>query len=85
MRPCDCKDAVDAKKLEENGIAMNNESLVVTPNYVTLRLGHTTITMSMHRFKQFSEWYLSDQDAAAPCNICKPSLKRRILQMLRLA
>jgi hypothetical protein len=62
MRPCDCKDEQDTKKLQENGIRHNDDSLVVTPNFVTLKLGHTTVTMSMHRFKQFAEWYLEDQD-----------------------
>ena len=62
MKPCDCKDAQDLKKLQENGIGHNDDSLVVTPNFVTLKLGHTTITMSMYRFRQFAEWYLADQE-----------------------
>jgi hypothetical protein len=63
MKPCDCKDEQDTKKLQENGIRHNDDSLVVTPAFVTLTLGHTIITMSMHRFKQFAEWYLADQEA----------------------
>ena len=72
MRPCDCKDEQDTKKLECNGIMHNDESLVVTPNCVTLTLGHTTVTMSMRRFKQFAEWYLEDQKESKkpPCPRC---------------
>lgn len=63
MKPCDCKDAVDTKeKLSENGLQFNSDSIVVTPNFVTLKIGPCTVTLSMHRFKQFAEWYLTDQD-----------------------
>lgn len=61
LRPCDCKDEQDTKKLQEIGICHNADSLEVSPNFVTLKLGHTTITMSMHRFRQFAEWYLAPQ------------------------
>lgn len=62
LRPCDCKDAVDTSKLEEQGIGHNDESIKVIPNYVLLKIGHTEITISMKRFKMFAEWYLSEQD-----------------------
>jgi len=61
MKPCNCKDAGDVKKLNENGIAFNDESIVVIPNYVVLKMGHTQIQIGMNRFKQFAEWYLTDQ------------------------
>jgi hypothetical protein len=63
LRPCDCKDAVDTSKLEEQGIGHNDESITVIPNYVLLKMGHTEIKISMKRFKMFAEWYLSEQDA----------------------
>lgn len=62
LRPCDCKDAVDASKLEEQGIGHNDESITVIPNYVLLKMGHTEIKIGMKRFKMFAEWYLSEQD-----------------------
>jgi hypothetical protein len=62
LRPCDCKDAVDTSKLEEQGIGHNDESITVIPNYVLLKMGHTEIKISMKRFKMFAEWYLSEQD-----------------------
>ena len=61
MKPCDCKDEQDTKKLQENGIRYNDDALTVTPNFITLTIGHTIITMPMHRFKQFAEWYFADQ------------------------
>jgi hypothetical protein len=62
LRPCDCKDAVDTSKLEDQGIGHNDESITVIPNYVLLKMGHTEIKISMKRFKMFAEWYLSEQD-----------------------
>ena len=43
LRPCDCKDAIDTSKLEEQGIGHNDESITVIPNYVLLKMGHTEI------------------------------------------
>ena len=62
LRPCDCKDAVDALRLEEQGIGHNDESVTVMPNYVLLKMGHTEIKIGMKRFKMFAEWYLSEQN-----------------------
>lgn len=62
LRPCDCKDAVDTKKLVEQGIGHNDESITVIPNYVLLTMGHTEIKISMNRFKMFAQWYLQEQE-----------------------
>lgn len=62
LRPCDCKDAVDASKLQEQGISHNDEGIKVLPNYVLLTMGHTEIKISMSRFKMFAEWYLNPQE-----------------------
>jgi hypothetical protein len=61
MKPCDCKDIESTKKLNEYGIRFNDEGITVIPNYVLLEMGHTSIKISMNRFKQFAEWYLKDQ------------------------
>ena len=62
MKPCDCKSIEETQVcLNVQGIGHNDESITVIPNYVLLKLGHTQITISMKRFKQFSEWYLEDQ------------------------
>ena len=61
LRPCDCKDSGDTFKLEENGIAYNDQSITVIPNYVLLKMGHTEVKISMYRFKMFAEWYLTPQ------------------------
>jgi hypothetical protein len=62
MRPCDCKDQQDVKnKLNEEGIWWNSEGITVCPNYVLLTMGHTTVKISMRRFKMFAKWYLEDQ------------------------
>jgi hypothetical protein len=62
LKPCDCKDIEDTKKLSEQGISFNEDSLIVEPNKVILKLGHVTVNISMHRFKQFAEWYLTEQE-----------------------
>jgi uracil-DNA glycosylase len=62
LRPCDCVDMFTASKLNEQGIGHNDESIQVVPNSVILTLGNTTIRMSMNRFKQFAEWYLTEQE-----------------------
>ena len=62
MRPCECEDAVYAAKLNEQGIKMNDDSLCISPNYVTLTMGHTSINISMSRFEQFARWFLENQE-----------------------
>lgn len=62
LKPCDCHDRAMAKKLNEQGISFNDESITVLPNYVLLKMGHTEIKISMKRFKQFAEWYLEEQE-----------------------
>lgn len=62
LRPCDCKDRDTSQRLETQGIGHNDESITVLPNYVELRMGHTTVKIGMERFKMFAEWYLSPQN-----------------------
>jgi hypothetical protein len=66
LRPCDCKDLVDVKKLDAAGIAVNEDSITVEPNHVILKFGNTTVNVSMSRFKMFSEWYLQKQKIDNP-------------------
>ncbi len=62
LRPCDCKDIADTKKLEEQGIGIGETSIQVIPNSVILTMGHTTIKIPMRHFKVISEWYLQPQN-----------------------
>lgn len=62
IRPCDCKDQATVNLLPEQGIGHNDESITVEPNSVVLRMGHTTVRISMARFKMFAEWYLGVQE-----------------------
>jgi len=62
LRPCDCHDRHTAAKLNEQGIAFNENSLAVLPAYVELKVGHTTIKIGMATFKRFAEWYLQEQE-----------------------
>ncbi len=62
LRPCDCKDMETAEKLNEQGIRHNDESIVIQPNVVILKMGHTEIRIPMSRFKMFAEWYLEEQN-----------------------
>jgi hypothetical protein len=62
IKPCDCKDIATANKLNEQGIGCNDDSIIVEPNVVILKMGHTTIRIPMSTFKMFSEWYLTEQN-----------------------
>lgn len=62
LRPSDCKDWADAKRLNEQGIGHNEDSITVEPNVVVLKMGHTTVRIPMSRFKMFATWYLKEQE-----------------------
>jgi hypothetical protein len=62
LRPCDCKDMVTAKKLNEQGIGINENSLTIKPNVVVLKMSHTEVKIPMQQFKIFAEWYLKEQE-----------------------
>lgn len=62
MKPCDCKDQVDAKALNEQGIGHNEWGITVMPNIVEMRFQSGAIKIPMSMFKMMAEWYLEDQD-----------------------
>ena len=62
IRPCDCKDQVTAKKLNEQGIGFNDDSITIEPSVVVIKMGHTSVRIPMSLFKKFSEWYLEPQE-----------------------
>ena len=62
IRPCDCRDQSDVKKLQEAGIGYNDNSIIVEPNVVVMKIQNTTIKIPMSLFKKFSEWYLEEQE-----------------------
>lgn len=62
LRPCDCIDISTAITLSEMGIGHNDDSIMLEPNVVILRMGHTQVRIPMARFKMFAEWYLAEQD-----------------------
>ena len=63
MKPCDCKDSVDAMSMNEQGIAINEWSLNVQPASVILEHRHYgMIRMPMSVFTKFAKWYMEDQD-----------------------
>lgn len=62
LRPCDCEDEYTARKLNEQGIGYNDQSIMLEPSVVTITMGHTTIRIPQNRFKMFAEWYLESQE-----------------------
>jgi hypothetical protein len=62
LKPCDCKDMATASKLNEQGIGHNDQSIMIKPAVVVLKMGHTTVRIPQARFKMFAEWYLEAQD-----------------------
>lgn len=55
-------DIATAKTLNEQGIGHNDDSIMVEPNVVILKMGHTQVRIPMGRFKLFAEWYLQEQE-----------------------
>jgi len=68
LRPCDCKDYSDSKKLSENGIGYGLDNIILSPNLVVINMGHTTLRIPMKMFKRFAEWYLEPQEVE-PYNV----------------
>ena len=62
IRPCDCTDMCTVRKLNEQGIICNEDSINLEPKVVILKIGHTQIRIPMTRFKMFTEWYLTEQE-----------------------
>lgn len=60
-RPCDCEDQVDAMKLKEQGITINDWNMTVEPAVVKIRHHYGTLRIPMSVMKTFAEWYLRDQ------------------------
>lgn len=69
LRPCDCVDMQMASTLTEQGIGVNDQSILVEPGVVVLKMGHTTVRIPMKRFQLFAEWFLEPQDTKPePCS-----------------
>ena len=52
---------LNLKKLTEQGIGINNNRLMVQPNFVKIELGNCSFQMSQSLFEKFARWYLEDQ------------------------
>lgn len=62
MRPCDCRDSRDTKKLDTQGIKRNNDGIEVTGGHVILTYRACTLQVDKYYMKMIAEWYLEDQD-----------------------
>jgi len=61
MKPCDCKDSIDVKKLNDQGLTFNEWSILIKPTGVWISNPTTELRIPMNKFKSFAEWYLTDQ------------------------
>ena len=61
MKPCDYKDQYSIDKYI-SGISYNGRSITVRPPNVVLNIDCCKLTIPMHLFKRFAEWYLEDED-----------------------
>jgi len=69
MKPCDCKDEVETKQMDTQGIAINDWTFGVEPAVVEIGHRHYgTIKMPMNVMKIFAEWYLRDQAYECGCD-----------------
>ena len=62
LKPCNCKDMATARKLKEQGISHNDNSIIINPSVVSMTIGRTTTEIPMNVFKIFAEWYLNEQE-----------------------
>lgn len=62
LRPCDCTDNHLAMQLNEQAIAINENSLKVEHGKAVLTIGHTTINIPLKHFKIFATWFLEEQE-----------------------
>ncbi len=61
LRPCDVTIFIRPELLYTQGTGINGDSIRVTHGYVELELGNTTLKINHKLFKDFSEWYLEEQ------------------------
>jgi len=75
MKPCDCKDSQDTESMNEQGIAINEWSLLVEPARVEIEHKYYgKIRMPMGTFTKFAKWYMKDQNRTCDCeNGCSSS------------
>lgn len=62
MKPCDCKDMMDTRELNEQGIGINNYRIEVAPMSVIIETTNFSWKLPQSIFKRFAEWYLEDQE-----------------------
>ena len=62
MKPCDCKDRQDLKKLVTAGVCINNIGLDVSPAYVKIHAGPCTVKIYQKHFEMLARWYLEDKE-----------------------
>ncbi len=65
MKPCNCKDIKDLKKLDANGIRFNEDFILVDPPNVSIVMGSCSMRMTQKTFKRYAEWYLEDQETSS--------------------
>ena len=81
MKPCDCQTVPEVRSLQEQGIKINDEDILILDSaQVQLTIGNCKLTINRRRFKQFAEWYLTEQEIRS-CGNCKydcenPSTRR---------
>ena len=61
MKPCDCKSTDDLKSLNEQGIGFNANGISLEPNSVIITQGPCTLKIPATHFKDYAEWFLTDQ------------------------
>jgi ribonucleotide reductase alpha subunit len=62
LTPCECKDNVNVRRLNEQGIGHNEYSLEVHPNRVILRTNDAELRIPQNIFEKFARWYLEPQE-----------------------
>jgi len=62
LRPCDCRDEVTQKRLADQGIMINDQSLYLDAGKVVFKKTGLQVTIPLNVMKAFAHWFLEEQD-----------------------
>jgi len=60
VRPYDCKDIEDTKKMDCQGLTNGDWTMMFRPNSVTVSHGPIRLRIPMYHFKNWAKWFMED-------------------------
>ena len=62
IKPCDCIDQSRCDMLNEQGIGIGDNQILVEGGGVFIKNSTTTLRIPLKHFKRFAEWFLEEQE-----------------------